>query len=88
MGNRGLRPPAATAASPAVRFTPESGHQFSTLGCPLCAMSGHAPPGAFNLTDRSNSRIVKIGSVEALLKVGIDRRQLVTRQRSLASFSQ
>jgi hypothetical protein len=23
-----------------VRFTPESGHQLSALGCPLCAKSG------------------------------------------------
>ena len=24
-----------------VRFTPESGHLRATLGCPLCAKSGH-----------------------------------------------
>src|SRR6516225_9121460 len=27
-----------------VRFTPESGHQVSALGCPLCAKSGHWSP--------------------------------------------
>src|SRR5262249_37384605 len=30
-----------------VRFTPESGHRPSTLGCPLCAKSRH-PPTLFN----------------------------------------
>ena len=25
-----------------VRFTPESGHQLSALGCPLCATSRHS----------------------------------------------
>src|SRR5262249_51150523 len=31
-----IHPPSAD-----VRFTPESRHQLGTLGCPLCAKSGH-----------------------------------------------
>jgi hypothetical protein len=40
---------AATLAD--VRFTPESGHQLSLLGCPLCAKSG--------LMHRSNFVVIR-----------------------------
>src|SRR5215469_8825201 len=34
---------ADTAISPGhVRFTPESGHRYSVVECPLCAKSGHS----------------------------------------------
>src|SRR5262249_7013654 len=35
-----------------VRFTPKSGHSFSVLGCPLCAMCGRisTPPDCTWLT--------------------------------------
>ncbi len=38
-----------------VRFTPESGHQFATLECPLIANNGHSPAGS-GLTDLRASR--------------------------------
>jgi hypothetical protein len=36
-----------------VRFTPESGHQQSALGCPLCANSGEAPRPDVRFTPES-----------------------------------
>ena len=37
------------AASPHVRFTPESGHWNSVVKCPLCAKSGHSPNDCLKL---------------------------------------
>ena len=33
-------------ALPDVRFTPESRHRLTELGCPLCAKSGHSRSNA------------------------------------------
>jgi len=44
------------APSPDVRFTPKSGHRETTLGCPLCARSGHDTEMVDNLFSVSQIR--------------------------------
>jgi hypothetical protein len=49
------------APSPDVRFTPESGHCEAIVGCPLCAISGSAPPQHRSRVEWNVSAIEIIG---------------------------
>jgi hypothetical protein len=59
------------AQLPDVRFTPESGHCGATVGCPLCAKSGHWPTSADHLVGGGEQRL-RHGQPECLCGFEID----------------
>jgi hypothetical protein len=54
-----------------VRFTPESGHQLSALGCPLCANRRHRPPHGLAFRSPVNRPYV-LGYLQLLYPCGFD----------------